>query len=184
MFNNHAVIALCAHHEQAESAIGELIRMGFEPKNISFFGKARVNEEDTVGFCTAGNRLVARGATFAFWQLWWDRLGDGGLFLVPGIGPVMFAGPFIREFVAAVDDSVHVDGFSKLGAAIYRLGVPKENILRYEIELGTNEIALIALGTRELIAGAKTVLWTVGASEITTGNRCLPEVADTVLQMV
>jgi hypothetical protein len=158
MPENKAILAICVGHAQAEKAIGELKRLGFDAKNVSVFRKACLDEDEFVGLYTAGERLLARGDSAAFWERMWDLLGDGGLFLVPGIGPVVLAGPFIHTLVATVDAGVAVGGLSALGAAMHHLGVPKFRILNYKVAIIAGQCAVVAIGTAELVTKAKTSL--------------------------
>ena len=158
MPENKAIIAVCVGHAQAEKAIAQLERLGFEVKNLSVFRKACLDEDEFVGLYTAGERLLARGCSSAFWERMWGLLGDGGLFLIPGIGPVVLAGPFIHTLVATVDSGVPVDGLSALGAAIYSLGIPRVRILNYKVAFMAGECAVLAFGSPELVTEAKTSL--------------------------
>ncbi|MGO8751175.1 MAG: hypothetical protein ACLQNE_34955 [Thermoguttaceae bacterium] len=183
MSENKALVAICAGHAQAERAILELKRLGFDVKNLSAFGKAYASEEEVVGLYTAGGRLWARGGSVAFWERLWDLLGDGGFFLVPGIGPVVLAGSFVHTLVAAIDDRVAVGGLSTLGAALYSLGFPRDSILRCETEIRARECALVALGSSELVTKAMAWLKKAGISEVTAGDGCLLGNPDKVPQM-
>jgi hypothetical protein len=158
MPGSKALVAVCVGHAQAEKAIAELKRLGFDVKDLSVFRKAYLSEEEFVGLYTTGERLLARGDSAAFWERMWDLLSDGGFFHVPGIGPVVLAGPFIHTLVATVDSGVPVDGLSALGAAIYSLGIPRVRILSHKIGIMAGQCAVVALGSPELVAKAKTSL--------------------------
>jgi hypothetical protein len=184
MSENKVLLAVCVGRAQANRAIAELRRLGFDEKQISAFGKAYVSEEEVVGVYKAGKRLVARGGAANFWERLWDTLGDGGLFLVPGIGPVVVAGSFTYMLANTIDDVGTIGGLSALGRAIYSLGIPRDNILRYEMEIRANECALVAQGSPELVAQATASLKQVGMAEITTGDGfraedvgCMPQMA-------
>ena len=113
----------------------------------------------------------------------WNLFGDGGFFLVPNIGPIAIAGPFVRALVTTIDEGVAIGGLSALGAAIYSLGIPRDGILRYEIELRASECVLLAMGSPELVTKAALLLRKTGVSEITTTVGCRWGNADRVLQM-
>ena len=141
MTENKAIIAICAGHTQAEKAIADLQQLGFTRTHLSVFGKAYASDGDVVGCYTSGGHLKARGGSLAFWDRLWNLLGDGGFFLVPNVGPVAIAGSFVRALVTTIDEGVAIGGLSALGAAIYCLGIPRDSILRYEIELRASECA-------------------------------------------
>ena len=158
MPENKALVAVCVGYADAEKAIAELKRLGFDAKNLSVLRKAYLDDDEFVGLYTAGERLLARGDSAAFWERMWDLLGDGGFFHVPGIGPVVLAGPFIHTLVATVDGGVAVDGLSALGAAIYSLGIPRVRILSHKIGIMAGQCAVVALGSPGLLTKAKTSL--------------------------
>ena len=113
MPENRVLIAICTGHAQVERAILELKWLGFDMTNVSVFGRAYLNDEEVVGCYTAAGRLRAHGGSAAFWDRLWNLLGGGGLFLVPGIGPVVVAGPFVRTLVAAIEDGGAVAGSNR-----------------------------------------------------------------------
>jgi hypothetical protein len=158
MPENKAILTVCVGHTPAEKAIAQLERLGFEVKDLSVFRKACLDEDEVVGLYTAGEHLLARGGSSAFWERMWGLLGDGGLFLVPGIGPVVLAGPFIHTLVATVENGPIVDGLTALGAAIYGLGIPRIRILHYKVLFMAGECAVLAFGSSELVRKAKTSL--------------------------
>ena len=158
MPENKALVAVCVGYAQAEKAIAELKRLGFDVKDLSVVRKACLDGQEFVGLYTAGKRLLARGGSAAFWERMWHLLGDGGFFHVPRIGPVVLAGPFIHRLVATVDDGVAVGGLSALGAAIYSLGIPRDRVLGHKIGIVAGQCVVVAFGSPELVTKAKTSL--------------------------
>ena len=152
-----ALVVVCVGHTQAERAIAELKWLGFDVKDLSVFRKAHLNEE-FVGLYTAGERLLARGSSAAFWERMWSLLGDGAFFHVPGIGEIVLAGPFIHTLVATADKGVAVGGLSALGAAIHSLGIPRGRSLSHKIGIMAGQCAVVALGSPELASKATTLL--------------------------
>ena len=63
-----AVIAIYATHKEAEEAIRELHKSGFDMKKLSIVGKDYQTEEGVVGYYTIGDRIMAWGKTGAFWK--------------------------------------------------------------------------------------------------------------------
>ena len=79
-------------------------------------------------------------------------------FLIPGIGPLVIAGPLVTWIVGALEGAVVVGGLSALGAGLYSLGIPKDSILKYETALKTDKFLLIAHGSVDEITRAKEIL--------------------------
>ena len=111
-----------------------------------------------VGYYTTGDRMKYWGSMGAFWGGLWGLLFGAAFFLVPGIGPVLVAGPVAASIVAALEGAVVVGGLSAIGASLYSIGIPKDSILRYEVELKADKFLLIAHSTADEVAKAKETL--------------------------
>ena len=155
-----AVIAVYNTHSEAEEGVKELQRGGFDMKKLSVVGKDYHTEEQVVGYYNAGDRMKYWGKWGAFWGGIWGLLFGAAFFWVPGVGPLLVAGPLSAAFVAALESAVAVGGLSALGAALYSIGIPKDSVLRYETAIKTNKFLLVAHGTVAEVAKAKDILKT------------------------
>ncbi len=79
-------------------------------------------------------------------------------FFVPGIGPLVIAGPLVGWLVGALEGAVVVGGLSAIGACLYSQGIPKNSILQYETALKNDKFLLIAHGTSEDTTQARAIL--------------------------
>jgi len=55
-----------------------------------------------------------------------------------------------------------------LAAAFTNLGIPKDSVVKYELEVKTGKYLVLAQGTPAMIEQARRVLGTTGASEVVT----------------
>jgi uncharacterized membrane protein len=124
-----AVVAVYDTHEQAEAAVKELQREGFDMKKLSVVGKDYHTDEHVVGYYNAGDRMKYWGKRGALWGGLWGLLFGAAFFWVPGLGPLLVAGPLSASIVAALECAVVVGGLSALGAALYSIGIPKNTVL-------------------------------------------------------
>jgi hypothetical protein len=84
-------------------------------------------------------------------------LFGSAFFFVPGVGPLVMAGPIVGWIVGALEGAV-VGGLSAIGAGLYSLGIPKDSILQYETALTTGKFVLIAHGSAmETAQGQKII---------------------------
>ena len=60
--------------------------------------------------------------------------------------------------VAGIENAVVVGGVAALAAALYSIGVPKDSVLQYESAIKADSFLVMARGTAEEIARAKTIL--------------------------
>lgn len=145
-------------HMEAEDAIGLLSRSGFDVKTLSLVGKGYHTEEHPLGFYTVGDRIRSWGGTGAFWGGIWGLLLAPAVFFLPGVGLVAMAGPFVATLVGALEGAVVVGGLSALGAALTQLGVPKDQVIKYETDIKMDKYVLMVHGSAEEADKARAVL--------------------------
>jgi len=158
MTKNNSIVAIYPSHTAAEAAIKELQQSGFDMKKLSMGGGDYHTDGHVVGYYTVGDRMKYWGKMGAFWGGLWGMLFGSAFFLIPGIGPLVIAGPLVAWIVGALEGAVVVGGLSALGAGLYSLGIPKDSILQYETALKTDKFLLIAHGSTDEITRAKEIL--------------------------
>jgi uncharacterized membrane protein len=165
MLNKNSVVAMFDQHTQAEEAVKQLQQAGFDMKALSIVGKDYHTDEHVVGYYTTCNRMQYWGKNGAFWGGIWGMLFGSAFFMIPGIGPLVVAGPLVAWIVAGLEGAVVVGGLSALGAGLYSIGIPKKSILQYETSLKAGKFMLVVHGTPDEVTRAKAILSTSGASE-------------------
>jgi hypothetical protein len=158
--DNTAVIAVYGSHEQAEKAIRELQQSGFNMQKLSIVGKNYQTEEDVVGYYTTGDRMKSWGKMGAFWGGLWGMLFGSAVFFIPGLGPLLAAGPLVAWIVGALEGAVLVGGLSAVGAALFSIGIPKDSVIEYETQVKAGKFVVIAHGSPEEVSKGKDILST------------------------
>ena len=158
MLEQNALVAVYSSHDGAEEAIKELQRAGFDMKSLSIVGRDTHTDEHVVGYYNNGDRMKYWGHNGAYWGGFWGLLFGSAFFALPGIGPVLLAGPIVGWIVSALEGAVVFGGLSALGAALYGIGIPKDSILDYELAIKTDQFLLMAHGTAAEVTKAKTIL--------------------------
>jgi uncharacterized membrane protein len=166
MTENHAVVGVFNSHTEAEASIKDLQRSGFDMKKLSIVGKDYHTEEHVVGYYNVGDRMKVWGRLGAFWGGLWGLLFGSAMFFIPGIGPLIVFGPLVGWIVGALEGAVVVGGLSALGAGLYSIGIPKNSIMQYETALKSDKFVVIAHGTADEVAKAKSILETTGAAQV------------------
>jgi hypothetical protein len=166
MTTNNSIVAIYPSHPTAEAAVKELQQSGFDMKKLSIVGRDYHTDEHVVGYYNTGDRMRKWGKMGAFWGGIWGWFLGAGFFLIPGIGPLVMAGPVIGWLVGALEGAVVVGGLSALGAGLYGIGIPKDSVLQYETALKTDKFLLIAHGSTDEIARAKEILSRTGAETL------------------
>src|SRR5665213_3814403 len=165
MTENNAVVAIYKSHPEAEAAIKELQQSGFDMKVLSIVGKDYHTDEHVVGYYTTADRMMYWGKNGAFWGGIWGMLFGSAFFMIPGIGPLVVAGPLVAWIVGALEGAVVVGGMSALGAGLYSIGIPEKSVLQYESSLKAGKFMLVVHGTADEVIRAKEILSTSSASE-------------------
>lgn len=129
-------------------------------QKLSIVGKGYHPDEHVVGYYNAGDRMKYWGKIGAFWGGFWGILFGSAFFMIPGLGPILAAGPVVAWIVGALESAVVVGGISALGAGLYSMGIPKDSIVKYETALKTDQFLLIAHGTAAEVAKAKDIIET------------------------
>ena len=163
--NKNAMVAVYNTHTEAEDGIKELQKAGFPMKKLSIVGKDYHSEENVVGYYNTGNRMKYWGKLGAFWGSIWGLLFGWAFFAIPGLGPVLVAGPLAASLVAALEGAVVVGGLSAIGAALFSIGIPKDSVLEYETAIKAGKFLIVAHGTADEVAKAKKIIENTKAIE-------------------
>jgi hypothetical protein len=169
------VVAVFEEETQAEAAVRRLIDRDFPMDMLSLLGKAQGGGDDPLGiyYPSVGERMKGWGRLGALWGGIWGLIsGAAGMFLVPGVGPVLAAGPVVEALVAAIAGAGVGGGAmagaaaaSQLAVAMHRQGVPEERLQALQEALDAGHyVVMLRLDAeesgkwRDLLsaAGAKT----------------------------
>jgi hypothetical protein len=154
----NAVLAVYDSHDQAEAAVRDLHKDGFDMKKLSIVGKRFHTEEHVVGYYNAGDRMLYWGKQGAFWGGLWGLLFGSAFFWVPGVGPLLVAGPLVAWMVGALEGAVVVGGLTALGGALASIGIPENSVVQYETQVKSGKLLLVAHGTADEVQKARNLL--------------------------
>ena len=153
-----SVVAIYDTHEQAEQAVKELQEAGIDMKSLSIAAKDTHTDEHVVGYYNAGDRMKYWGKVGAFWGGFWGLLFGSAMFAIPGIGPILVAGPLVAWIIAGLEGAVVVGGVSALGAALVSVGIPKDSVVKYETAVKSDQYLLLVHGTPDAVVTAKNII--------------------------
>jgi hypothetical protein len=68
------------------------------------------------------------------------------------------AGPLVATLVSALEGAVVVGGLSALGAALTLIGVPKDQVIKYETALKVDKYLLVVHGNAHVQEEARNAL--------------------------
>ncbi len=167
MSEQNAVVAIYGTHVEAEEAVKKLQRAGIDMRTLSIVGKDTHTDENAVGYYNTGDRMKYWGKMGAFWGGFWGLLFGSAFFAIPGIGPVLVAGPLVAWIVGALEGAVVVGGLSAIGAGLYSLGIPKDSIVQYDLALKTDKFLLVVHDVAPEVEKARDILETTRPISVT-----------------
>ena len=162
----NSVVAIYDTHSRAEEAVKDLQRSGFDMKKLSIVGKDYHTDEHVVGYYNTGDRMMYWGKIGAFWGGFWGLLFGAAFFAIPGIGPVLVAGPLVAWIVGALEGAVMVGGLTAVGAGLYSIGIPKDSVVKYESALKADKFIVLAHGTAAEVTKARHIMQTTHPTDL------------------
>ena len=164
--DENSLVAIFGEHSGAENAVRDLKKSGFDVKRLSIVGRDFQSDDNVVGFYSAGDRMKYWGKMGAFWGSLWGSLVGSAFLIIPGVGPVVLAGPVTSWTIGALEGAIFVGGVSVLGAALVSVGIPRDKVLNYESAVKSGKFLLIAHGTAAEAGKVRNVLETTEAEVI------------------
>jgi uncharacterized membrane protein len=158
MSDRNSVVAIYDTHEQAEQAVKSLQEAGADMRTLSIAARDQHTDEHVVGYYNAGDRMKYWGKMGAIWGGFWGLLFGSAIFAIPGLGPVLIAGPLAAWIVAGLEGAVVVGGLGAVGGGLASIGIPKDSIVEYEVALKTDKYLLIVHGTPESVEKARQII--------------------------
>jgi len=164
--DKNSCVGIYKTHQEAEQAIKDLEKAGFNMKQLSIVGKGYHTEEDAIGYYNTGDRVKFWGKQGAFWGGLWGILFGAAFFWIPGVGPLAVAGPLVSTIVGGLGGAALTGGVTALGAALYSIGIPKDSIVRYETAVKSDKFLLIVHGSQDEVERASDILGTNQEAEV------------------
>jgi uncharacterized membrane protein len=153
-----SVVAIYHSHPEAEEAVKELQQAGVDMHSVSIVAKDYHTDEHVVGYYNTGDRMKRWGKVGAFWGGFWGLLFGSAFFMIPGLGPLLVAGPLVAWIVGALEGAVVVGGVGALGAGLFSIGIPKDSVIRYETAIKNDKYLLLVSGSASDVAKAREIL--------------------------
>ena len=163
-------ISVFETHQYAEAAVKELEKGGYDMKKLSIVGTDYRTEDNVVGYYNIGDRVKFWGPRAAFWGGLWGALVGSGFIFVPGIGPLVLAGPIVATLIGGLEGAITLGGLTALGAALYGIGIPRDSVLKYERDLKSHKFLLIAHGTPLEVEQARKIISSSGNEGVQIHN--------------
>jgi hypothetical protein len=148
------VVSTYDSESKATRAVEKLIEKDFPADRISLLHKSGGFGDDMLGltYSNTEDRMKVWGEHGAFWGALWGLLaGATGLFVFPGIGALMAAGPVVEALGGAIAGATLGGGamagaaaVTELASALHRIGIPETALaaIHNDIEKGQFTVIL------------------------------------------
>jgi len=165
------LVSVYGNEAKAQRALERLIDKGFPMDMISVLGRVHASGDDVLGIYhrNAGDRAEAWAKQGALWGF---LAGAIGMFIFPGLGPVIAAGPIVEAIIGALGGAA-VGGALMTGAAelthlataMHRMGIPKEMLERLHHAIEAGRYLLLLRGSRSELQEWRGILGWSDADE-------------------
>jgi hypothetical protein len=171
----NSAVGLFSNHQDAEYAVKELQKAGYDMKKLSVVGKDYHTEENVIGYYNTSDRIATWGKFGVFWGTIWGLLFGSAFFVIPGLGPVMVAGPLVSWIVGVLETALVTGGITALGGALASIGIPHDSVITYETAIKANKFILVVHGTLPEVEKAKDILMQSKAEEANVHQESVTE---------
>ncbi len=171
-------IGIYSSEEKALQTIEKLIEDEFPADRLSLLRKAGGTGDDMLGlaYTNTSERVKAWGKHGVVWGVLWGMLaGATGLFVLPGIGPLLAAGPMVEALGGAIAGGVVSGGamagaaaLTQLAGALHQIGVPASAIKQIHRAIETDHYVVILHCDPEQADHCTMRLGSTGADSVIT----------------
>ena len=147
------LVGIYRNQERAQQLVEKLIHEDYPMDRISLLSRAGGAGDDMLGvtYHDTGDRMKAWGKHGAFWGAIWGLLaGASGMFVLPGLGPLLVAGPIVEALGAAIAGAAVAGGtmasaaaVSHLASALHRIGIPEAELEQIETAIEAGQYVVI-----------------------------------------
>ena len=100
------------------------------------------------------------GKLWAFWDLVWGLLPGWAFFVIPGIGPMLVAGPMSRWIVLGLKNAAIFGDLDPLAAGLYNIGISRDRLSMFEAALKAGKFLVVIHGPSDDVNRARQILGT------------------------
>lgn len=158
MSNKEVVVGVFKNMADAGEALRELHEAGWRDEHVSLITLSNEDDLHSVGPIRQGDRMEKTALTGSAAGATIGLLAGSSLLLIPGLGPVMFAGAMASGITGGL-----VGG---LIGAMSGWGIKQDHARAYEKELQSGHALVAVSGDPSVLADAREILRSTKASRV------------------
>lgn len=162
MNQEKAAVTVLKSPLETEKVIKKLQFSGFDMKKLSIVSKDYLTEEQAYSYYIEDNCKTFWGNQETFWEPLWGVFFGSAFFLLPGLGPLVIAGPLVSPILGALEETTKTKELSPLGVGLNRFGISNDRIKKYETAIKREHILMIVHGRAQDIRKGVDTLHTLG----------------------
>ena len=178
---NHAerldlVIGVYDQEDKATQVVEKLVQQDFPADRLSLLHKHGGLGDDMLGIAygSGEERIKAWGEQGVLWGGLWGLLaGATGMFVIPGFGGLLAAGPIVEAIGGAIAGSALGGGtmagaaaLTQLGSALHASGIPEQELQEIHDHIDAGKVVVILHCAAQEKADCVTLLKQQGADPL------------------
>ncbi len=170
------VVGVFDHEDKATRVVEQLVQQDFPADRLSLLHKNGGLGDDMLGLAYTKNeeRIRAWGEQGVLWGGLWGLLaGATGMFVIPGFGGLLAAGPIVEAIAGAVAGSTLAGGamagaaaLTQLGQALHETGIPPQELQEIHDHINAGQVIVILHCAPEEKTGCMELLKKQGAQPL------------------
>jgi hypothetical protein len=165
MPKNYLFVAIYNTRADGEAAIREIHASGIDMMRLSFLGRDYRARDKLIGRYQSSDHTRYWENLSAFGDGVWGLLSSIALFHIPETGPFLAGGPVAGAIIGALEGAPVLRGLSAVGSGLHIIGMPRDNVLKYERAIKGDKYLIIAQGVEEEITAIKAIIMNTDAVE-------------------
>ena len=158
MTSDDCVVAVFDSPSDAHRAVTDLQELGYSSKDVSLITRGKESELDATNPIDQGDQMEKNAAVGAAAGATLGLLAGSALFIIPGIGPVVFAGAMASGITGGL-----VGG---IVGAMSGWGIKPDHIRHYEQEVRDGKTLIVVTGGARRLAEAQSLLQETPAQKV------------------
>ncbi len=154
----NAAVAIFKGSRAARSVVQKLEESGFDMGKVSVAALDDRNGNQVTGYYRGNDGMYYWGRLEQFWGPLWGLLSGWAFFAVPGLGPVLVAGPLAGWTVSILENEAVFGTLTVVGAGLYNMGLSKQSVHECEAAMRAGGYLVLVHGSAEEVSWAKELL--------------------------
>lgn len=158
MTSDDCVVAVFDSPAEAHRAVADLEERGYSSQDVSLITRGKESELDASRLIDQGDQMEKNAAVGAAAGATLGLLASSALFIIPGIGPVVFAGAMASGITGGLVGGVV--------GAMSGWGIKPDYIRHYEQEVRDGKTLIVVTGGARRLAEAQSLLQETPAQSV------------------